>query len=278
VKDLRLGVGIIGAGLPIMLIVWNAIAGDKTIVPSSMSGSYYTSARNLFVGSLCALGVFLILYRQTILQNLVTWCMGGFALLVAFAPTAPAPPATEPQWVNYLHHAAAGALIFTLGVFCFVLERGDAAGAASLDPAEPAGYSAPLQVPSWRKILYFGCGSLVFLSGAFAVYTGVWPTSWSTGWPSLYLFEAVAVFAFGVAWITAAAVRAITIQKRVVTDLVRQCGSQDPATRTAWTRLAALYGSAGHTREAKAALDRVTDPGPPPTRDSAGVSSHPSPA
>jgi hypothetical protein len=230
-----------------MLIAWNGIADDKTIVPTSMSGSYYSSARNLFVGSLCALGVFLILYRHTTLQNLCTWCAGAFALLVAFAPTAPAPPATEPQWINYLHHAAAGALILTLGVFCFVLERGDAAGAASLDPAEPARYRAQPQVPSLRKILYFTCGSLVLLSGAFALYTGVWPTSWSTGWPSLYLFEAVAVFAFGIAWIIAAAVRAITIQQRVVADLVRQRGSEDPATRTAWTRLAALYGSAGHS-------------------------------
>ena len=268
VKDLRLGVGVIGALLPIMLIAWNGIAGDKTIVPTSMSGSYYTSARNLFVGSLCALGVFLILYRHTTLQNLCTWCAGAFALLVAFAPTAPAPPATEPQWVNYLHHAAAGALILTLGVFCFVLERGDAAGAASLDPVESTRYPEAPQVPSWRKVLYFTCGSLVLLSGAFALYTGVWPTSWSTGWPSLYLFEAVAVFAFGIAWITAAAVRAITIQKRVVADLVRQRGSQDPATRTAWTRLAALYGSAGHTPQAMAALHRVTDPGPPPAPDS----------
>ena len=272
IKDLRLGIGVIGAFLPVMLIAWNWIAGDKTIVPTSMSGSYYTSARNLFVGSLCALGVFLILYRHTILQNLCTWCAGVFALLVAFAPTAPAPPATEPQWVNYLHHAAAGALILTLGVFCFVLERGDAAGAASLNPAEPARYSAQPQVPRWRRTLYFTCGGLVLLSGAFALYTGVWPTSWSTGWSSLYLFEAVAVFAFGIAWITAAAVRAITIQQRVVADLVRQRGSEDPATRTAWARLAALYGSAGHTPQAMAALDRITDPGPAPTPDSATLS------
>jgi hypothetical protein len=47
------------------------------------------------------------------------------------------------------------------------------------------------------------CGFLVFASGALALYTGVWPTSWSTGWQSLYLFEAVAVIAFGVAWFEA---------------------------------------------------------------------------
>jgi hypothetical protein len=76
------------------------------------------------------------------------------------------------------------------------------------------------------------------------------------------------VFAFGIAWITAAAVRAITIQQRIVADLVRQRGSGDPATRTAWTRLAALYGSAGRTPQAMAALRRITDPGSPPAPES----------
>lgn len=86
-----------------------------------MSGSYYTSTRNLFVGSLCALGVFLIGYRHTRRQDRCTSFAGLCALAVAFAPTAPAPPGTEPAWVNYLHHAAAGALIFTLGLFCWVV-------------------------------------------------------------------------------------------------------------------------------------------------------------
>lgn len=70
--------------------------------------------------------------------------------------------------------------------------------------------------------------------------------------------------AFGAAWITAAAVSALTIQKRVVADLVRLRGRQDPATRTAWAALAALYGSAGRTAGAVAALGRSTDLGPLP--------------
>ncbi len=158
---------------------WNSLIISASIATSSTS----TDLTTFGLGS-----------TQTS-DMVLSWCAGLFALLVAFAPTAPAPPATEPQWVNYLHHAAAGALIFTLGVFCLVLERGDTAGAANLDPAEPAGYSTQPQVPSWRKILYFTCGGLVLLSGALALYTGIWPTSWSTGWSSLYLFEAVAVFA-----------------------------------------------------------------------------------
>jgi hypothetical protein len=38
VRLLRLGVGVIGILLPIVLIAGNWVAGDKVIVPTSMSG------------------------------------------------------------------------------------------------------------------------------------------------------------------------------------------------------------------------------------------------
>jgi hypothetical protein len=114
--------------------------------------------------------------------------------------------------------------------------------------------------------VYFTCGGLILLSGIFALYTGLRLTNWSTGWSSLYLFEVVAVFAFGVAWITAAAVRAVTIQQRVVADLVRQRGQEDPATQTAWANLAALTDLQATLDNAMAAIHAITDPGLPPPR------------
>jgi hypothetical protein len=216
VKDLRLGVGVIGILLPIALIAGNRIMGDKVIIPASMSGSYYTSTRNLFVGSLCALGVFLIFYRHTMLQDLCTSFAGVCAVIVAFSPTAPTPPNTEPAWINYLHHSAAGVLIFTLGVFCLVVfteyDRLPAAKPRSMADrlADWVSRLTAWLKGAWESLrqgkgssLYLICGVLVLISGALGVYTGLWPTSWSTGWPSLYLFEAIAVFSFGVAWIAA---------------------------------------------------------------------------
>lgn len=209
VRLLRLGVGVIGTTLPLALIAGNWILGDKVIVPASMSGSYYTSTRNLFVGALCALGVFLIGYRHTERQNRCTWFAGLCALVVAFAPTAPPAPRTAPAWIGYLHLSSAGALIFTLGVFCWVVFTGYAL------PARSPSASAVQRFRAWLASLrnafnagplcrlYFACGLLVFVSGALGVCTGVWPAEWSTGWSSLYLFEAIAVVAFGVAWITA---------------------------------------------------------------------------
>jgi hypothetical protein len=208
VRLLRLGVGVIGSVLPAALIAGNWIMGGKVIVPSSMSGSYYTSTRNLFVGALCALGVFLIGYRHTERQNWCTWFAGVCALLVAFAPTSPPRPQTEPAWINYLHHAAAAGLISTLGLFCWIVFAGYARSGAA-----PAGSAAGRRAlltragdilkPGGGSGLYLACGCLVLVSGGLALYTGLRPTSWTTGWQSCYLFEAVAVFAFGIAWITA---------------------------------------------------------------------------
>jgi hypothetical protein len=209
VKLLRMGVGVVGAALPVALIAGDLILGDKVIVPSSMSSSYYTATRDLFVGALCALGGFLIGYRHTVRQNRCTWFAGVCALLVAFAPTAPSPPATENAAINWLHHLAAAGLIFTLGAFCFVVFTDYAL------PARKQAESIPDRFRAWLASvfalirqgglsrLYLICGCLVFLAGGLAVYTGFFPAGWSSSWQSLYAFEGVAVAAFGVAWMTA---------------------------------------------------------------------------
>jgi hypothetical protein len=216
VRNLRLGVGLIGALLPVALIAVNRIIGDTWIVPPAMSGSYYTSARNLFVGALCALGVCLIFYRHTKLQDLCSSFAGVCGVIVAFAPTAPPPPATEPAWINDLHSSASAALIFTLGLFCLVVfteyDRPDLAPPQSLAD-RLAGWASRFLAwlrSAWdslrhgkRSSLYLICGFLVLAAGVLGVYTGLWPPGWSTGWSSLYLFEGIAAFSFGVAWIAA---------------------------------------------------------------------------
>jgi hypothetical protein len=213
IRLLRLGVGAIGTGLPLALIAGNWLTGDKVgakvIVPDSMSGSYYTSMRNMFVGALCALGVFLIFYRHTERQDRCTLFAGVCALLVAFDPTAPPRPSTEPQWINWVHHGAAFVLIFTLGLFCWIIfaEYGQPTGR---QPHTIPGRFKAWATMIWQAVkrggpdsIYLGGGFVIFASGGLALYTGLWPTSWSTGWQSCYLFEAVCVFAFGTAWLAA---------------------------------------------------------------------------
>ena len=129
--------------------------------------------------------------------------------MVAFAPTAPPAPATEPAWVTYLHYSAATVLIGILGLFCLMVFADDA------QPGRPRTGSLARRLWAWavsalgslrrhgRDSVYLICGLVVFVAGVLAAATGFLHLGWGTGWPSLYCFEAIAVFAFGVAWIIA---------------------------------------------------------------------------
>ena len=59
---LRTAIGIIGIALPFALVL-GKILFDGGGLQNSMSAYYYTNTRNLFVGSLCAIGIFLMSYR-----------------------------------------------------------------------------------------------------------------------------------------------------------------------------------------------------------------------
>ena len=98
---LRRAVGWIAILLPIVLLAGNLISSAAS-PPESMSGYYYTDMRNIFVGSLCALGVFLVAYNgYDNVDRWVTTIAGLGAIGVAFCPTKPAVCATgaEPTFV-----------------------------------------------------------------------------------------------------------------------------------------------------------------------------------
>jgi hypothetical protein len=86
---LRKAVGWIGTLLPVVLITGNVIF-FTTSLPGSMSGYYYTHMRNVFVGALCALGVFLVAYAgYDDVDRWITNIAGLCAIGVAFFPTKP---------------------------------------------------------------------------------------------------------------------------------------------------------------------------------------------
>ncbi|MFD4551339.1 hypothetical protein [Streptomyces sp. NPDC058466] len=191
VGRLRLGVGVIGIALPPAVPLGNEILralGSKTpIMPGSISGSYYTGTRNVFVGSLCALGVFLICYRYNKRDDRFSSAAGVFALAVAFLPTSPDHPTARQQAVGVIHLVCAALLLLMLAAFCIV---------SFWDPA-----------PTDRRQvnrLYLTAGAAIV---AFTAIAGIAQlTGWGTDWTftSVYLCETLAVWAFGIAWLTAA--------------------------------------------------------------------------
>src|SRR5215217_9747410 len=59
---LRRAIGFIGIALPFVLVLGKLVVdGDGML--TSISGYYYSGMRDVYVGSLCAIGVFLLSYR-----------------------------------------------------------------------------------------------------------------------------------------------------------------------------------------------------------------------
>lgn len=191
VQRLRFGIGAIGLLLPIALPFGNWIfvqLGHQTeIMPSSMSSSYYTSTRNIFVGSLCALGVFLIGYRCNPRDDKWSTAAGIFAIAVALCPTAPKVPTPYQSEIGLAHLIFAGVLLTALAMFCIWSFR---------DPA----------VEARRTVnhAYLTAGVLILVFVATAVVAGVlhWGDHWTV--TPLYTCESLSVWAFGAAWIGAA--------------------------------------------------------------------------
>jgi hypothetical protein len=195
VQRLRFGVGAIGVLLPIVLPFGNWVFvqfGHHTqIWPSSMSSSYYTSTRNIFVGSMCALGVFLLGYRSTAKADTWTTVVGIVAIGVALFPTAPHPATDFQSAIGYVHLSCAGITLAGLGAFCI----------ASFHHESNAS-RAPEQTT--KNYGYLTAGILIFVLVAVAIIAGL--TKWGAKWTltPLYVCEGLSVWAFGAAWIAAA--------------------------------------------------------------------------
>ncbi|MGW0706136.1 hypothetical protein ACWD4G_09255 [Streptomyces sp. NPDC002643] len=193
VMRLRLGVGIIGVLLPLALPVVNWVAarldgrsGDDAW-PGSMSGAYYTSSRDIFVGALCALGIFLIIYRYNTINDVVGTVAGCGAVGVALFPTSPPGADASESPVAVLHFVFAVALLLAMAAFCLLM------------------YWAPgIKDRAYVRGPYLAAGVLilVFLGlAAVAAATGVGDDWLIT---PLYLCEWLSVWSFGFAWTGAA--------------------------------------------------------------------------
>ncbi len=177
---LRKIVGWIGMLLPFVLLIGNAAMSASR--PDSMSGYYYTPMRNIFVGALCALGVFLIAYDgYDGMDKWITNVAGFGAIGVAFCPTKPSGPVSAAQNVVGDFHVGFAICTFTaLGLMALRFAKG--------------------KQPRLETTAYYACGSLIFACVLLALASNFLPPSLNAKWPVLFILEATAVVAFGVSW------------------------------------------------------------------------------
>jgi hypothetical protein len=190
--SLRRAVGIIGIALPFVLVVGKWLL-DGWGIQSSISAYYYTSMRDVLVGSLCAIGVFLLSYRgyeraDDLAGNLACVLVVGVALF----PTSPSVGATATQTaVGVIHLLFASAYFLTLAYFSLVLFR-------KTNPAKQM-----TERKKERNIVYTVCGYTIIVCIVLVVAdVAFFRDSAVQTIDPIFWLESAAVLAFGTSWLT----------------------------------------------------------------------------
>jgi len=233
-QTLRKAIGFVALGLPITLAFGEVLRGiyihkrgdvSDTIIEGSMSAYYHTGMREIFVGSLCAIAIFLICYKGYEKRDDIAANFAGFSLLiVAMFPTTERlkddvygrlPDSVtlfseynspDPELVGKIHFAAATVFFLTLAgmsLFLFTLS-------IRVNPT-PRKWA--------RNKVYVACGlTILGCIIAIALSKLLFSERWNQQTSAMFWLEAVAVMAFGISWLTKAQVILPDRQEEVVTE------------------------------------------------------------
>jgi hypothetical protein len=128
-RALRNSIGFIGFGLAIVLFVGAKLISGQW--PQSVSGYYFSPVRNVLVGALCTVSIFLMAYSgYNNLDRWVTNIAGICALGVAFFPTAN--PAFHPHWISYFHHFFSTLMLIFLALMSLQFTRTESTNVGDL--------------------------------------------------------------------------------------------------------------------------------------------------
>ena len=189
---LRKAIGIIGIALPFVLAIGKVLL-DSPGLEGSISYYYYTGMRDVLVGSLCSIAVFLMSYRgYERVDSIAGKLACGFALGVALFPTECAGNMSPARhFIGILHLLFATSFLLTLAYFSLVLFR-------KTDPTR-----TPTLQKLQRNRIYTVCGytilACVALAALFALFAGNAPFKQLD---PIFWLESIAVVAFGVSWLT----------------------------------------------------------------------------
>lgn len=198
-RRLRKAIGLLGAGLPFLLLLLTALPVTNTKIQPSISHFYYTNLREIFTGILCATGLFLITYKghknPKFLKNdsALTNIAGVMAFGIAFMPTNPINgtsklptliPLTD-KWLGGLHYGFAGLFFVALAIISINVFT--------------IGQNADPGIPKSRlneNNIYRACGYLIVLFVLLVPVMSEFHLKYST-----LVLEALALLSFGTSWL-----------------------------------------------------------------------------
>lgn len=196
-RFLRGAIGLIGIALPFVLVIGLIICRGPEF-RTSLSAYYYGPMGSVFVGSLCAIAIFLLSYRdyrsETIADDIASTLGGLFLLGVALFPTPRTAHGNYP-WVGRLHFTFAALFFITMAYFCF----------CQFTKSSADKHDRPLR-KALRNTIYVSCGAVILgcivLLGLNAVF--VEGSYWGKGLQNLRVvtvLESIAIVAFGFSWL-----------------------------------------------------------------------------
>lgn len=191
---MRVLVGALGIALPLLLVLGEPLLFDGQPFPrGSLSAYYYSGARELFVGALCAIGVFLVTYKvaERSGENWLSFFAGVAVTVVALFPTGRPGIGVTPTplqnllgetTVERIHFTAAAVFIGSLAVISYYFAK----------PPPGSGRRSP---SFWHRY-HLTCAGFIVAALLLAAVAGF------TSWPDkgLLIAEAVAIWAFGASW------------------------------------------------------------------------------
>ena len=197
---MRVLIGVIGVALPFALVLIDGVWLDGIPFPrSSLSGYYYSGVRELFVGALCATGVFLVTYKvaERNLDNTLSLVAGAGVLIVAFFPTdrpsdavrlTPLQEKLGETAVATIHYGGAAVFISALAVVSFYFGRREG-NRPAVEGRRP---------PRFWRAFHWACAGAIAAALVWILVTELGDAGPRT---SLLIGEAVSVWAFGVSWL-----------------------------------------------------------------------------
>ena len=193
-RALRLMVGIIAFAMPFLVTL---IAQAQL---TSVSASYHSPARDYFVGLLFVVAALMFAYNgHTSKESLASKGAGLAAVLVALFPTSSVSCVSSQS--SIIHGIAAVTLFLILMYFCFGPFRENTKGKGGKKGI--------------RAKLYFLCG-MVMLAAMLAglISKLVFSCQIVDEWNITYWVEAVALGAFGLAWIVAGKIIPVIVDEQ----------------------------------------------------------------
>lgn len=204
----RLALGFLGISLPVILILGGILDQPRMEVATgriepTISDFYHTTYRDIFVGSLCAIGVFLISYRgyraqkgEWINDDWLATFAGLAAFGLAFFPNegggntvvSMTQRMVGVELAPILHYSFALIFFLCLAGFCF--------------------FKFPKTSRPWRRRIYIRCGQVIIgalILTAIAVFfkrvVGGPIGEFVLNYSLIFWFEAIGVWAFAISWI-----------------------------------------------------------------------------